>query len=275
VVDLHAHSNVSDGMLAPDDLVRRARASGVSLFALTDHDELAGLPQALQTAAELGLRFVPGVEISVSWRQHTIHVLGLRIDLNDEALTGGLALVRQGRWRRAERMAEGLEKVGFANAFAGALGFAANPQMISRTHFARWMIQTGRCANLRDVFKQYLTPGKPGYVPHDWASLSDAVGWIVHAGGIAVIAHPGRYGLKDADLCELFSEFKDLGGRAIEVVTSSHSTKQVRRFAQFAQSYGFEASRGSDFHGPDESSARLGEGAPLPEGLVPVWHHFM
>jgi predicted metal-dependent phosphoesterase TrpH len=272
--DLHCHSTISDGTLGPVELARRAHAKGVQLWALTDHDELGGLAQAAATAAALGLPFVPGVEISVTWHKETLHIVGLRIDPANETLSGGLQRVRSGRTDRAHEMAAQLAEVGIPGAFEGALYYAGNPDLIGRTHFARYIVEMGRCDDVRDVFCKYLVEGKPGFVPMQWASLSDCVDWIHAAGGVAVIAHPGRYKLKDAELRELFAQFKEAGGEAIEVVTGSHSNDQFRRFANYAKEFGFLASRGSDFHGPEESRFDLGTLPPLPDSVVPVWHNW-
>ena len=269
--DLHCHSNVSDGVLAPAELAQRAHEKGVQLWSLTDHDEIDGLAQAAAAAESLGLAFVPGVEISVTWGTETLHIVGLRIDPRNETLIDGLQRTRVGRTRRAHEMAAQLDAVGIPDAFEGALNYVGNPDLISRTHFARYIVEINRCDDVREVFTKYLVAGKPGYVPTQWASLEDAVAWISAAGGVAVIAHPGRYKLNDAALRELFRQFKELGGAAIEVVTGSHTTDQYKRFANYANDFGFMASRGSDFHGPKESRFDLGTLPPLPDSVVPVW----
>jgi predicted metal-dependent phosphoesterase TrpH len=273
--DLHSHSIVSDGVLSPRELVERAAARGVQLFALTDHDEVSGLAEAAATARQCALPFVHGVEISVTWASTTIHILGLGIDPNDQPLQRALGGVRSGRTERARQMAEGLAAAGIDDAYEGALRFVRNPELISRTHFARHLVESGICRDVRDVFKRYLVAGKPGYVPHQWAQLGDAIRWIGAAGGVAVIAHPGRYRIGDMKLNELVREFKEAGGVALEVVTSNHTREQTRRFARMALEMELEASRGSDFHGPGEAeNVELGDVAPLPAGLTPVWHRF-
>ena len=273
--DLHSHSTVSDGTLSPRELVRRAAAQGVELFALTDHDELGGLAEAAACAREVGLAFVPGVEVSVTWAGRTVHVVGLGIDPDNQALRDGLAAVRSGRTGRARLMAEQLAAVGIDGAFDGALKHVGNPQLISRTHFARFLVERGVCRDTREVFGRYLVEGKPGYVPHRWAQLSQAVRWIVEAGGVAVIAHPGRYRFTETEMWGLAGEFRELGGSGLEVVTSNHGAAEAQRFADMAREFGFEASRGSDFHGPGESSAELGRVGPLPRRLAPVWERFL
>jgi hypothetical protein len=274
--DLHSHSSVSDGVLSPRDLVARAADRAVELFALTDHDEVSGLEEAATAARRLELRFVHGVEVSVTWGSTTVHVVGLGIDPDDRRLRRALAGVRSGRTARARQMAEGLAAAGIVDAYEGALRYVSNPELISRTHFARFLVDTGVCRDVRDVFKRYLVAGKPGYVPHEWAHLDEAVQWIRAAGGVAVLAHPGRYRVGDLKLHEMVKEFREAGGVALEVVTSNHSREQVRHFAAMAIEMELEASRGSDFHGPDEAeNVELGVVAPLPPGLTPVWHRFL
>ena len=272
--DLHAHSTVSDGTLDPEALVRRAAERGVDLFALTDHDELGGLERAREVAASLKLRFVPGVEVSVTYAEQTVHIVGLGIDPASDALRNGLAEVRSGRMRRAEEMAAGLAKVGIEGALDGALAYAGNLDLVSRTHFARWLVATGHCDDVREVFSRYLVAGKPGYVPHRWARLPQAVRWINAAGGVAVIAHPARYKFSETETWALFSEFKEAGGTGVEVATSNHTAEQVKRFARMAREFDLEASRGSDFHDPTEH-AELGRVCRLPDALLPVWHRFV
>jgi 3',5'-nucleoside bisphosphate phosphatase len=269
--DLHCHSVVSDGTLEPVAVVERAHRNGVELLALTDHDEVAGLADAARRAAELGLSFVAGVEISVTWAHETIHVVGLRVDPQDTALIAGLDRTRNGRDQRAREIGERLADVGIAAAYEGALRHAGNPDLISRSHFARYIVEVGRCADVSEVFRHYLIEGKPGFVPHRWASLGDAVGWIRGAGGTAVLAHPGRYRLSDLCFDELLREFRDHGGAAIEVVSGSHTPAQYAEFEAVARRVGLQASRGSDFHGPGESRHDLGSLPPLPAALDPVW----
>jgi predicted metal-dependent phosphoesterase TrpH len=273
-VDLHCHSNVSDGTLTPAAVAARAKANGVDVWALTDHDEISGVAEARAAASALDLQYVPGVEISITWAGHTIHIVGLQIDETNQELIQGLAATRGGRERRAREMAVQLAAAGIPDAFEGALRHVGNPDLISRTHFARHLVEIGRCADTHEVFRNYLTEGKPGYVPHRWASLAQALKWIRGAGGIAVVAHPGRYNLSDVAFGAFFDEFKQLGGAAIEVNTGSHSPDQYAEYAKVAAAYGFLASRGSDFHSPDESRVDLGALPPLPDGVVPVWHNW-
>lgn len=270
--DLHCHSNVSDGLLPPEEVAARAKANGVDVWALTDHDEVGGVARARAAARALGMEHVAGVEISVTWAGHTVHIVGLRINENDQTLIDGLAATRNGRERRAREIAEALERHGICGAYEGALKHVGNPDLISRTHFARYLVECGTCCDTKEVFANYLTEGKPGYVPHRWATLEESVRWIRGAGGVAVIAHPGRYKYTPTQFGALFDEFKQLGGAAIEVNTGSHTPEQYQEYAQVARSYGFLASMGSDFHGPGESRMDLGALPPLPSGVRPVWH---
>jgi len=271
-IDLHCHSTVSDGILAPQELIERAHRNGVELLALTDHDELGGVALAKARADALGLPFVSGVEVSVTWGGETIHIVGLRVDPADPTLIQGLAMTREGRDGRAREIAAQLEAVGIPDAYEGALKYVGNPQLVSRSHFARYIVETGQAPNVSAVFNRFLIEGKPGFVPHRWARLSDAVRWIVQAGGVAVMAHPGRYRLSDQTRDQLIREFVDAGGRGIEVISGSHAPGMERDYLEVARRFGLLASRGSDFHGPNESRHDLGAVGRLPSGICPVWH---
>lgn len=269
--DLHCHSVVSDGTLQPEALAERAKANGVELWALTDHDEIGGQQRARAAASALGMDYLSGVEISVSFAGITVHIVGLGFDDADAGLRQGLASTRGGREARAREMSDGLAKVGIHDAYEGALKYVGNPDLIGRTHFARYLVEVGACSDTSDVFRRYLVEGKPGYVPHRWASLGDAVRWINEAGGMAVIAHPGRYKFTPTEEYALFSEFIGHGGRGVEVVTGSHTTAEYVKYADMALEFGLLASRGSDFHSPDESHTDLGTLPDLPGRLTPVW----
>ncbi len=269
--DLHCHSVVSDGTLQPEALAERAKLNGVELWSLTDHDEIDGQQRAAAAALALGMDYLSGCEISVSFAGTTVHIVGLGFDAEDEDLCQGLAATRGGRDARAREMAAELAKVGIKNAFDGALKYVGNPALISRTHFARHLVDTGVCSDTNEVFRRYLIEGKPGYVPHRWAALGDAVRWITQAGGMAVIAHPGRYRFTPTEEYALFSEFIAHGGRGVEVVTGSHGTADYQKYADMALEFGLLASRGSDFHSPGESHTDLGRLPDLPGQLTPVW----
>ena len=273
--DLHCHSTVSDGLLAPVEVVRRAHANGVELLALTDHDELKGLAEAKAEAKMLGLRFVDGVEVSVSWGDDTtVHVIALGVDPVNVQLVEGLGRVRAGRDARALRMAAELDKVGINGAYEGALRFAGNPALVSRAHMARFIVEQGLAKDTKSVFDHWLAKGKPGYVSHAWATLEEAIAWIHGAGGVAVVAHPGRYRLTKAELRKLITEFKTCGGDGIEVLSGSQWAGDVGEMATLARTFGLLASTGSDFHGPGESRIDLGRMPALPQDLVPVWTKF-
>ena len=269
--DLHCHSTVSDGTLEPEVLAARAKANGVELWALTDHDELGGQQRARDAARALGLPYLTGVEISVTFIGTTVHIVGLGVDSDDAALRQGLVATRGGRGARALEMADELAKVGIPGTYQGALAHAGNHELISRTHFARHLVETGICADTQEVFRRFLVEGKPGFVPHRWATLGDAVGWIVAAGGVAIVAHPARYRFSPNEEYALFTEFKGHGGRGVEVTTGSHTAAEAERYAGTAREFDLLASCGSDFHSPDESRIDLGGLPPLPAGLQPVW----
>ncbi len=269
--DLHCHSVVSDGTLTPEQLAERASANGVELWALTDHDEISGQHRAAAAARANGMRYLTGTEISVTFAGETVHIVGLGFDPDDAAMVQGLHATRGGRSQRAMEMADGLARVGIKNAYEGALKFVGNPDLISRTHFARFLVESGVCKETSEVFRKYLTEGKPGYVAHRWASLKEAVSWITRAGGIAIIAHPARYKFTPNEEYALFTEFKAHGGRGVEVVTGSHTPQEYVKYAETAKEFGLAASRGSDFHSPDESHKDLGSLPFLPGGLTPVW----
>ena len=270
--DLHCHSTVSDGTLEPEALAARAKANGVELWALTDHDELGGQQRARDAARAAGLPYLNGIEISVTFLDTTVHIVGLGIDSTDERLRQGLAATRGGREARAREMADELVKVGIPGTYEGALRYVGNPDLISRTHFARHLVESGVCADTQEVFRRFLVEGKPGFVPHRWATLKNAVTWIGAAGGIAIVAHPARYKFSATEEYALFTEFKGHGGRGVEVVTGSHTAAEAERYAGTAKEFDLLASRGSDFHSPDESRIDLGGLPPLPATLTPVWN---
>jgi len=274
--DLHCHSNISDGTLTPTELVKRAAGRGVKVLALTDHDDMAGLDEARSVAAQLGVSFINGVEISVSWRTHTVHIVGLGISPGYSFLEEGLRAVRSGRGVRAQKMSDELAKIGIGGVLEGAYRYAGNRAMIGRTHFARYLVEAGHCKDVKSVFKRYLVKGKPGYSPHQWATLEEAISWIRGSGGLAVLAHPGRYmagrnGMGKKTMRELLAEFVELGGQALEVVTASHTPEQYAEFARYAEEFNLLTSCGSDFHGPGESYRDMGKLPDFPIGCRPVW----
>ena len=273
-IDLHCHSIISDGVLSPSDLVARAAGNGVEMLALTDHDDCDGLGDARRAAEALGIEFINGVEISVTWRGKTLHIVGLGIDPDHAELRLGLDSIREGRMVRARLMAEGLSRAGISGSLEGAYAYASNKNLIGRTHFARFLVEKGYAKDIRGVFRKFLVHGRPGYVSHQWAELNAAVGWIKKSGGVAVIAHPGRYDLSAAALKALLAEFIEAGGDGIEVVTSSHTLDMALRFCDFAKRFDLLASAGSDFHSPSESRMDVGRLPALPAGCRPIWEAF-
>lgn len=271
-IDLHSHSRHSDGRLSTRDLIQAACDAGVRTLALTDHDTTAGLADAEQQAQQAGIQLVPGVEISVSWRHQTIHILGLRIRADCDALQQGLGDLRDKRTQRAQGIADQLSKAGMdGDAALAWVQHRVEGGLISRTHFAEYLMQAGYAKDMRGVFKRYLVKGKPGFVSLHWCEMSDALAWIREAGGVAVIAHPARYKLTRSKLIALIEDFIAAGGQGLEVVSSSHSEEECQHLAQLANQYQLYASCGSDFHSPDQPWAQLGRIPPLPAQCTPVW----
>jgi len=268
---LHNHSTFSDGLLSPTQLLELAARTGVDAIALTDHDTTEGLEEAGIAAARLGVSLVPGVEISASWGDTTLHIVGLQVDPAARVLDDGLRSIREGRFGRAERIAAALDRLGFPGTLPGAVALAQNKAMLSRTHFARHLAQTGKVKDIQAAFDKYLAKGKPAYVAHRWASLEEAVTWIRASGGTAVLAHPGRYDLKPMMREEMLRDFRKYGGEAIEVVTGSHRPEQYAMWQREALEHGFLASRGADYHGPGESPIEPGRLPALHKSLTPVW----
>lgn len=269
-VDLHSHSNISDGVLTPVELIEHAAKHNVHVLALTDHDDTSGLEIAANEALHRGVHLINGVEISVTWKKRTLHIVGLNIDPEYAPLKNGLAEIRAGRHMRAVGMAASLDKVGIKGSLDGAYQYAQEG-IISRTHFARFLVSSGVAKDNKSVFKKYLVKGKPGYVEHEWASLANAVHWITGSGGEAVLAHPGRYDLGRTNMLLLLEEFRSLGGTAIEVVTGSHTVDQYAEFAKYAHLFGLKASQGSDYHGKGISYMEMGRLPALPSNCVPIW----
>ncbi|MGB5539379.1 MAG: PHP domain-containing protein [Gammaproteobacteria bacterium] len=268
--DLHSHSLASDGTLTPAALVQAAHAAGIRVLALTDHDTTDGIREAADAAQALGLRLVQGAELSVTWQAQTVHVLGLGLDTENAALQAGLAQLRDSRDLRAREIGRRLARAGIGGAWTGARALAQG-RIVSRTHFAHFLVAQGHAASVRDVFRRFLVNNKPGYVSGQWASLEDALAWIRAAGGIAVIAHPARYGMTASKLRRLIGEFRELGGIGMEVVSGSHTRDNIDTMAALCRNERLLASCGSDYHGPENCWIRLGELPELPAGCTPVW----
>ena len=269
--DLHSHSTVSDGTLTPSELIARAHENGVKVFALTDHDATEGLNEAVLAADKVGINFVPGIELSVTWSHQTIHIVGLGINPDDTVLNLGLKGLREFREERGAKIAQKLEKAGFVNALEGTKKFS-NGEILSRTHFAQYIVEQGKAKDVRQVFKRYLVNGKPGYVAGKWASLEDALSWIHGAGGIAIIAHPARYKISATRLRQLIAEFKELGGLGFEAISGSHSPDEEQRMTQLANQFDLYISKGSDFHSPENIYRELGAMQDIQAGSTPIWH---
>ena len=270
--DLHTHSTASDGSLTPTALVQRAAACDIGMLALTDHDEVTGLAEAAAAAATAGIGFVPGIELSVSWNHQTVHVVGLGIDAETPSLRAGIRRLGAFRLWRAEEIARRLAKKGISGALEGAQQYAKGT-ILSRTHFAHYLVAQGHARDLRQVFKRFLVRNKPGYVPGEWASLDDALSWIREAGGLAVIAHPARYKISASRLRQLLGEFQELGGVALEVVSGSHSRDDILSMANLCRRFQLAASTGSDYHGPENPYLDLGRLPALPADCQPIWQH--
>jgi len=271
IYDLHAHSTASDGTLSPAELMQHAHAAGVNVMALTDHDTTAGIAEARDTATQLGMEFIPGIELSVTWDNRTVHIVGLGIDENSEPIQAGIKKLMEFRQWRAEEIGRRLEKAGYPDMYEKAKAYS-NGRLIGRVHFARALVAAGHADTVGAVFKKFLVGGKPGFVPGAWAELSDVVKWIREAGGRAIIAHPARYDMTRTKLRQLIADFKELGGEGFEVCSGSHSKDDVNTMAQHARDFDLLASAGSDFHGPENPWVNLGQLAPIPQGLKPVWH---
>lgn len=276
MIDLHCHSYISDGELSPSEVVKIAAANGCVMLALTDHDHTGGIIQAREEAMWRKMRLIAGVEISVTWNNSTVHIVGLNIDENNLDLQNLLAFVRKGRVDRIRQIADKLDKQGIDGVFEGAMSLAvANPEMVSRTHVADFLVTNGYVRTKQQAFTKYLGEGKPAYVPHQWITLAEAVVAINHAGGIAVIAHPMRYKFSATRKRRLIEDFKSVGGRAIEVHSGSCTPNDCYQYSLLAQRYNLLASCGSDFHRlHDYSGGVLGKCPKLPDFCHPVWNHF-
>jgi len=267
--DLHSHSTASDGVLSPTDLVLLAAENGVDVLALTDHDCTDGHAEAANAAAVAGIRFIPGIEVSVSWRKRLIHIVGLNVDRDYAEMQHGLSALCIKRERRAEEIGTKFEKIGMPDVYEGARALASG--VVSRSHFAMYLVEKGIVKDVQQAFKKYLQQGKRCYVGAEWASLEDALSWIHGAGGQAVVAHPARYKMSRTLFREFLKDFKALGGEGIEVACSSHNLEEATLMAGYAQELELLASAGSDFHSPYNNWAKLGRVHALPEGCMPIW----
>jgi predicted metal-dependent phosphoesterase TrpH len=268
--DLHTHSRASDGYYTPTELVKQAHLANIDFLALTDHDSTEGIREAMQASRGISLEIIAGTEISVTWQKKVIHLVGLNIDPENHTLKEGLMKLQKVRLERAQEMGLRLEKSGLPGLFEAAREMAGDG-MITRTHFAHQIMRLGLASEVRDVFRSYLTPGKPGYVSTQWATLEEAVNWVQAAGGVTVIAHPQRYRLTQSLRQRLLGEFRELGGTAIEVLSGSAPPQEVQASVEWAKRHDLMASCGSDFHDPRQGWPKLGRLPNLPTGLTPVW----
>ena len=268
--DLHSHSSASDGTFSPTELVQYAQQNGVNVLALTDHDITTGIQEAKQAASALDLTVIAGVEISVIWRKQTLHILGLNIDTDNSQLQLGLSNIRQSRVERAEEIGRRLAKAGIEGTYAAAQAIS-NGDNVTRTHFAKILIERGCAKDMKQVFKRFMVKGKPGFVAGEWAEMEHALSWIKNAGGISVIAHPARYRLSATKMRLMIEDFMAVGGDGIEVISGSHSTLEAANIAGLARRYNLLASRGSDFHDPAIPYINMQTLPPLPSDLTPVW----
>jgi 3',5'-nucleoside bisphosphate phosphatase len=273
VYDFHCHSTASDGALPPAEVVARAHRQGVQCLALTDHDTVAGLDQARNTAHELGVRLINGIELSSTYHGQCLHIVGLQIDTAQPLLLDGLREQQQCREQRAMQIGEKLAKKRIPDAYATIKAQVGDGE-ITRSHFAEFLVAKGYVSDAQHAFDRYLSKGKPAYVSTQWASLETVIAWISAAGGIAVLAHPLRYKLSKKWLNRVLADFVEYGGRGIEVVTGRSGVDDIVQSAHMARRYGLHASVGSDFHSPQYPWVELGRLGALPEDLMPVWQLF-
>jgi predicted metal-dependent phosphoesterase TrpH len=269
-IDLHTHSNCSDGSLTPSELVERAAAAGIGMLALTDHDTILGLEEAQLAADRAGLKLVPGVEISASWHFQAVHVLGLWVDPASAQLNSVLGSQAERRRARMRKICAALSKVGLpGNALLAAV--EASPGLPTRSHLANALVAGGHVNRVDDAFRKYLGPGKPAHAAADWPPLAEVVAWIRAAGGIASLAHPIRYPLSSGGRRRLRTDCAAAGGGALEVVTGANGAQHAQTCAALAAQFGLRGSIGSDFHNPQLTWNPLGRLAKLPDGIDPVW----
>ena len=271
-VDLHNHSYYSDGVFSPSEVVRLADEAGCDLFALTDHDTTDGLNEARQTADKLSVDLVSGVEISAFWRNMTIHIIGLDIDINNDILQAGLVHNQQLRKERAEKIALGLWRAGIKDALEKTQALSKT-DMLTRTHFAQMLIREGYCKDMKSVFRRYLTGKKPGGIRVEWKNIDEVVGWIHAAGGQAVLAHPFRYRMTNTKIKNMFLNFKEVYGDGVEVVTATSTDEEISLSNQWAEEYELSSSCGSDYHGWKNQRIQIGSLRDLPNLDNAIWRY--
>jgi hypothetical protein len=270
LADLHTHSDCSDGTLTPHALAAHAARHGVTLLALTDHDSVAGCEQAANACAALGLRFVAGCELSLSWRGQAIHVVGLAIDTRAEALRTHVEGIAHRRLERLREIGERLERRGRLPGRDLVARVAARVPLPTRTHVARELVAIGAAGDVQEAIDAWLARGRPGHVPVDWPALADGIAMLRACGAWPVLAHPHRYRLSAGGLRALVAEFADAGGVALEVSVGGMSRSDLDRLATLARRQGLAASCGSDFHDPAVPWNPPGRFAKLPADLEPI-----
>lgn len=269
LIDLHTHSTASDGRLSPAAVVERAADRGVKCLALTDHDTVAGIPEARRAAAGHGIDLVAGSEISVTWQRRTLHIVGLDLNIESPRLSEGLAGQQRERETRARTIAERLARIGLRNGLARARSLAGAGQ-ITRSHFADLLVDDGIARTRQAAFKRYLGPGRPGYRRTVWAGLDEAIAWIHTAGGQAVLAHPFGYGMSGAWRHRMVAAFAEAGGNALEISTGVSTLEQESQSARDARRHGLAGSIGSDFHSPEQFWLEIGRLRRLPRQIPSV-----
>lgn len=273
MIDLHCHSNFSDGILTPDELLSRAIASNIKMLALTDHDTTAGLEALHNAAINQDIQIINGIELSVCWKKYDIHVIGLNINPDDDGIQSLIARQNESRIARARQIAEQMKFCGIENAYAKACEIAGH-ERIGRPHFAQLFVNEGIVNDLQSAFKRFLGRGRPAYVRTQWLTLTEAVEGISRANGQAVLAHPLKYSLTRTRLQQLVSEFKEAGGAALEVVSGEMTVTQVQELAGLCLRYELLGSTGSDYHGDTMSRTPLGRQRQLPVNCMPIWHQW-
>lgn len=269
-IDLHAHSNASDGVLTPSELVARAAQHGIEVLALTDHDTTAGIIEARQAAHRHGIGLVPAIEMSSAAGGKPLHVVGLGIDPDAAGLRRAIEGLRELRAERARRIGQKLARLGIPGAYEGACGEAGST-VPGRAHFARWLLSRGICADNAEIFSRLLGRGRPAYVATAWPELEDTVAGIREAGGVAVLAHPMRYKFTASWLRRIAARFRECGGGAMEVVIANQPQRDTATAADVARRCGLKGSVGSDFHAAGGYAPELGGFGALPPDIEPVW----
>ena len=269
-IDFHMHSTASDGVLSPTTLVELCHENNVQVMALTDHDTTEGLAEAKSVAESKGITFINGVELSATWNKKVLHIIGLNIDPENPELINALEDLKQQRLNRAERIAKKLNGIGISGSLEGAKKFSSGG-LITRPHFAQFLVDQGHATDPQDAFKRYLGDNKKAYVSTEWPEMEKVVETIKYAGGIAVLAHPLRYKMTASWLRRLLTSFKEVGGQGMEVVCGYYTSTEIETSIGYALKFELMGSVGSDFHGHSQYSNIPGKIPPLSESIIPIW----